>query len=158
MYLLTYYLAPLPALSVRPMPSWMTTPPFGFPDAQALSRNYAPGKLAIGQSVTRGLGAGGVPSVGRKAAEESMDDLSECASRSRIIAGATFIPHRWICYLSTNIDTCKIVASTASCCEYDRFRSRGVWCGPRLVLQYGKEAFFEICPQKHYFRPHNPTP
>eukprot|EP00904_Undaria_pinnatifida_P006987 jgi/Undpi1/3418/HiC_scaffold_16.g06791.m1 len=44
-------------------------------DAQALSRNYAPGKLAIGQSVTRGLGAGGVPSVGRKAAEESMDDL-----------------------------------------------------------------------------------
>ncbi|CAM9835783.1 unnamed protein product, partial [Laminaria digitata] len=46
-------------------------------DAQALSRNYAPGKLAIGQSVTRGLGAGGVPSVGRKAAEESMDDLSK---------------------------------------------------------------------------------
>ncbi|CAM9627506.1 unnamed protein product [Pylaiella littoralis] len=44
-------------------------------DAQALSRNLAPGKLAIGQSVTRGLGAGGVPSVGRKAAEESMDDL-----------------------------------------------------------------------------------
>lgn len=44
-------------------------------DAQALSRNLAPGKLAIGQSVTRGLGAGGVPSVGRKAAEESIDDL-----------------------------------------------------------------------------------
>ncbi|CAM9777000.1 unnamed protein product [Ascophyllum nodosum] len=44
-------------------------------DAQALSRNLAPGKLAIGQSITRGLGAGGVPSVGRKAAEESMEDL-----------------------------------------------------------------------------------
>lgn len=50
---------------------------FELADAQALSRNLAPGKLAIGQSVTRGLGAGGVPSVGRKAAEESMDDLSE---------------------------------------------------------------------------------
>ena len=58
---------------------WMAPPRFWFPDAQALSRNYAPGKLAIGQSVTRGLGAGGVPSVGRKAAEESMDDLSEFA-------------------------------------------------------------------------------
>lgn len=45
------------------------------PDAQALSRNFAPGKLAIGQSVTRGLGAGGVPMVGRKAAEESINDL-----------------------------------------------------------------------------------
>ncbi|CAM9185384.1 unnamed protein product, partial [Scytosiphon promiscuus] len=44
-------------------------------DAQALTRNLAPGKLAIGQSVTRGLGAGGVPSVGRKAAEESIDDI-----------------------------------------------------------------------------------
>ncbi|KAG5192094.1 Tubulin/FtsZ, GTPase domain-containing protein [Tribonema minus] len=45
-------------------------------DAQALSRNLAPGKLAIGQDVTRGLGAGGNPAVGRKAAEESRADLS----------------------------------------------------------------------------------
>lgn len=48
-------------------------------DAQALSRNLAAGKLAIGQSVTRGLGAGGVPSVGRKAAEESIEDLRKYA-------------------------------------------------------------------------------
>jgi cell division protein FtsZ len=46
-------------------------------DAQALSRNLAPGKLAIGQDVTRGLGAGGNPAVGRKAAEESRVDLAQ---------------------------------------------------------------------------------
>lgn len=55
----------------------MFTFPLNRADAQALSRNLAPGKLAIGQSVTRGLGAGGVPMVGRKAAEESIDDLRE---------------------------------------------------------------------------------
>jgi cell division protein FtsZ len=46
-------------------------------DAQALSRNLAPGKLAIGQDVTRGLGAGGNPAVGRKAAEESSEDIRQ---------------------------------------------------------------------------------
>ncbi|CAM9423612.1 unnamed protein product [Chrysoparadoxa australica] len=45
-------------------------------DAQALSRSLAPGKLAIGQTVTRGLGAGGNPSVGKKAGEESKKDLA----------------------------------------------------------------------------------
>ena len=75
--------------TIQPDPlslSLLVSPPLcGYADAQALSRNLAPGKLAIGQSVTRGLGAGGVPSVGRKAAEESMDDLSEFPGVSRAV-------------------------------------------------------------------------
>lgn len=46
-------------------------------DAQALGRSKALGAsvLNIGASVTRGLGAGGDPEVGRLAAEESRDDI-----------------------------------------------------------------------------------
>ncbi|MEB3222099.1 MAG: cell division protein FtsZ [Candidatus Sericytochromatia bacterium] len=44
-------------------------------DAQALALAKADRKLQIGQKITRGLGAGGNPEVGRKAAEESRDDL-----------------------------------------------------------------------------------
>lgn len=47
-------------------------------DAQALGRSKAKGAqvLNIGSSVTRGLGAGGDPEVGRMAAEESRDDIA----------------------------------------------------------------------------------
>lgn len=44
-------------------------------DAQDLSINKAFIKIPIGQELTNGLGAGAVPEVGRKAAEESMDIL-----------------------------------------------------------------------------------
>merc|ERR1719203_1018604 len=46
-------------------------------DAQALGRSKAKGAsvLNIGASVTRGLGAGGNPEVGRMAAEESREDI-----------------------------------------------------------------------------------
>lgn len=46
-------------------------------DAQALHHNKAPLKLHIGQTVTRGLGAGMNPDLGRKSAEESQDDIKE---------------------------------------------------------------------------------
>ncbi|NGZ25378.1 MAG: cell division protein FtsZ [Magnetococcales bacterium] len=46
-------------------------------DAQALARNRAPVKIQIGESVTRGLGAGAKPDVGRKSAEESQDRIRE---------------------------------------------------------------------------------
>ena len=46
-------------------------------DAQALLRSQAPVRMRIGDRVTRGLGAGGNPAVGQKAAEESRDDLLE---------------------------------------------------------------------------------
>ena len=42
-------------------------------DLQALGRSKAPTKLAIGQKVTKGLGAGGKPEVGEQAAEEDKE-------------------------------------------------------------------------------------
>lgn len=44
-------------------------------DAQALLLSDAPMRVRIGDKLTRGLGAGGDPEVGRKAAEESSDEL-----------------------------------------------------------------------------------
>jgi cell division protein FtsZ len=44
-------------------------------DAQALQSSLAQTRVRIGDKVTRGLGAGGKPIVGQKAAEESADDL-----------------------------------------------------------------------------------
>ena len=46
-------------------------------DAQALDRSLAPVKIQLGPELTRGLGAGGNPDVGRKAALEDMQRLSE---------------------------------------------------------------------------------
>ncbi|MBP9758349.1 cell division protein FtsZ [Candidatus Dojkabacteria bacterium] len=46
-------------------------------DAQALQSSQAEIKLKIGEEVTRGLGAGGNPAIGRKAAEESVDLIHE---------------------------------------------------------------------------------
>jgi cell division protein FtsZ len=46
-------------------------------DGQALLLSDAPQRIRIGDKLTRGLGAGGNPEVGRKAAEESADDLEE---------------------------------------------------------------------------------
>ena len=45
-------------------------------DAQALKSCAAPNKIQIGTKLTKGLGAGGNPSVGLKAAEESRDELA----------------------------------------------------------------------------------
>jgi cell division protein FtsZ len=46
-------------------------------DAQALLMTDADVKIAVGQKVTRGLGAGANPEVGREAAIESRDQLKE---------------------------------------------------------------------------------
>ncbi len=46
-------------------------------DAQALHHNLAPVKIHIGQSVTRGLGAGMDPDLGKKSAEESIDEIRD---------------------------------------------------------------------------------
>jgi cell division protein FtsZ len=45
-------------------------------DAQALTLSSAPKRLQIGQKLTRGLGAGGNPAIGQKAAEESRDEIA----------------------------------------------------------------------------------
>jgi cell division protein FtsZ len=44
-------------------------------DAQALLLSDAPLRVRVGDKLTRGLGAGGDPEAGRKAAEESSDEL-----------------------------------------------------------------------------------
>ena len=46
-------------------------------DAQALLLNQAPVKVQLGEKLTRGLGAGGDPRVGEKAAQESRDEIRE---------------------------------------------------------------------------------
>src|SRR5512145_760233 len=46
-------------------------------DAQALMLSNAPKRVRIGDKLTRGLGAGGNPDIGERAAEESADDLYE---------------------------------------------------------------------------------
>lgn len=44
-------------------------------DAQALTLSKAPVRVRLGDKLTRGLGAGGDPEIGRKAAEETADEL-----------------------------------------------------------------------------------
>ncbi|HMK12833.1 MAG TPA: cell division protein FtsZ, partial [Acidimicrobiales bacterium] len=54
-------------------------------DAQALMVCDADVKIHIGSQVTRGLGAGANPEVGRAAAEESRDELKEALKGSDMI-------------------------------------------------------------------------
>src|SRR3989475_808683 len=46
-------------------------------DAQALKANLAPIKMQLGEKLTRGLGAGGNPEVGKQAAQEDVERLRE---------------------------------------------------------------------------------
>src|SRR4029450_13148825 len=46
-------------------------------DAQALRTNLSPVKLQLGEKPTRGLGAGGNPEVGKRAALEDVERLAE---------------------------------------------------------------------------------
>lgn len=54
-------------------------------DAAALAANQAEVKLRIGEELTRGLGSGGDPDIGRKAAEESIDLIHENLAGSDMI-------------------------------------------------------------------------
>jgi cell division protein FtsZ len=54
-------------------------------DAQALTITKAPTKVRLGDKLTRGLGAGGDPEVGRKAAEESSDELYKVLQGSDMV-------------------------------------------------------------------------
>src|SRR3989344_2065204 len=46
-------------------------------DAQALLTSTAPSKIQIGENLTRGLGSGGNPDIGKQAAEESKEKIKE---------------------------------------------------------------------------------
>jgi len=54
-------------------------------DAQALMLSNAPTRVRIGDKLTRGLGVGGNPELGRKAAEESMDELYQVLDGSDMV-------------------------------------------------------------------------
>ncbi len=54
-------------------------------DAQALLLTDAPHRIRIGDKLTRGLGAGGNPSVGGKAAEENAEEIYEALKGSDMV-------------------------------------------------------------------------
>jgi cell division protein FtsZ len=54
-------------------------------DMQALEANMAPHKIQLGNALTKGLGAGANPEVGRRAAEESLQQIAD------LIAGADMV-------------------------------------------------------------------
>jgi cell division protein FtsZ len=54
-------------------------------DAQALLLSNAATRVRIGEKLTRGLGAGGDPKIGQKAAEESADELYEILKGSDMV-------------------------------------------------------------------------
>lgn len=54
-------------------------------DAQALMLSKAPLRVRIGGKLTKGLGSGGDPTIGERAAEESLEDLRE------VIKGADMV-------------------------------------------------------------------
>jgi cell division protein FtsZ len=54
-------------------------------DAQALLNTATENRLQIGQKLTRGLGAGGNPAIGQKAAEESRDEIAASLEESDLV-------------------------------------------------------------------------
>lgn len=54
-------------------------------DAQALLANLAPVKLQIGENLTRGLGVGGNPEIGKKAAEESREKIKDYLAETDMV-------------------------------------------------------------------------
>ncbi len=54
-------------------------------DSQALLLSDAPTRVRIGEKLTRGLGSGGNPEQGEKAAEESVEDLYEVLKGSDMV-------------------------------------------------------------------------
>lgn len=54
-------------------------------DAQALLKNKATTKLQIGENLTRGLGSGGDPEIGRAAAEESAEKIKQLLEGSDMV-------------------------------------------------------------------------
>jgi cell division protein FtsZ len=54
-------------------------------DVQSLASSVAAGKIQLGRTVTRGLGAGGDPEVGYNAAAECADEIREALAGARMI-------------------------------------------------------------------------
>ena len=54
-------------------------------DYQALQGSLAPVKIQLGPEATRGLGAGGIPEIGYKAAEESRNEIAQALSGADMV-------------------------------------------------------------------------
>src|SRR5262245_18275126 len=54
-------------------------------DMQALEANMAPHKIQLGNALTKGLGAGANPDVGRRSAEESMQSIADLISGADMV-------------------------------------------------------------------------
>jgi cell division protein FtsZ len=54
-------------------------------DAQAMQQNLAERRIQLGAGVTRGLGAGSRPDVGRAAAEETMNEIMDSLAGSNMV-------------------------------------------------------------------------
>jgi cell division protein FtsZ len=54
-------------------------------DAQALSNSDASRRIQLGQKLTRGLGAGGNPAIGQKAAEESREEIAQALEGADLV-------------------------------------------------------------------------
>src|SRR4051812_39595036 len=72
-------------------------------DAQAMLMSDADVKLDIGRELTRGLGAGADPEVGRRAAEDHAEEIEEVlkaptwssSPQARVAAPAPGVPRSW---------------------------------------------------------------
>jgi len=54
-------------------------------DHQALERSIAPTRIQLGDKLTKGLGAGGNPEIGRQAAEESKEEIKQLLINSDML-------------------------------------------------------------------------
>lgn len=54
-------------------------------DRQALKNSLAPTQLVIGEKITKGFGAGANPSIGARAAEESIEDIKAILSGAEMV-------------------------------------------------------------------------
>jgi cell division protein FtsZ len=54
-------------------------------DSQDLERSLCTAKIQLGASVTKGLGAGADPEIGRLAAEETLNEVKECITGSDMV-------------------------------------------------------------------------
>ncbi len=54
-------------------------------DSQELTQSYSPNRLQIGESLTKGLSAGGDPAIGQKAAEESRQEIEAAVEQTDLV-------------------------------------------------------------------------
>ncbi|MDR2656655.1 MAG: cell division protein FtsZ, partial [Oscillospiraceae bacterium] len=54
-------------------------------DKQALNLSRAQTKIQIGEKLTKGLGAGAIPDIGRRAAEESREEIAQALKNSDLV-------------------------------------------------------------------------